>query len=139
MGTVQYHRIPAIRAHQQPGIFVLLIEVIAATFVLPYSLDDVPDFSGHQCGVGILEDQALLPGMLNPPLILVRFCTVPHVDGVAQICLVFQDCPDRISTPMVRLIQIQAGMSDVKAMDYGRMNGAAVLAYAEELIANFKK
>ena len=33
----------------------------------------------------------------------------------------------------------QVPVSTIKPIDYGRMNGAAVLAYAEELIANFGK
>ena len=112
MRAMQYHRISAVCTHQQPRIFVLLIKIIAAAFILPHPLDDIPNFSAHQCRVGILKDQALLSGMLDSPLILVGFCAVSHVDSVAQIHLIFQDYPDRVSAPMVRLIQIQPGMGD---------------------------
>ena len=83
MRPMQHHGGPAVGAHHQPGVFVLLIHLGGASFVLPYSLNDVPNLLRDQGRVGSLKHQAFLFWMLYMPLVLVGFCAVFHVDGIA--------------------------------------------------------
>lgn len=60
--------------------------------------------------MGIFKHQAFLSGMLHPPFIFVGLRAELHVDGVAQIKLVFQHIGYRIPRPAIRALGIQSHM-----------------------------
>ena len=114
MGTVEYHGTPAVGAHHQPGVLVLLVHLGRSPFVLAYPLDDIPDLTAHQGGVGIFQHHALFSGMFNFPLVLVGTGAVPEVNGVAQVNLILQHVGNRTVGPPIGIIQIQTAMGNAK-------------------------
>ena len=114
MRSMQHHGGPTVRAHHQPGVFVLLLHLGGAALVLAHPLDDVPDLPRHQRRVSPLKNQAFLPRMGNPALVLIGFGAVPHVDGVAQIDLILKHGGDSAFRPVAGGLQIHGGMGDPK-------------------------
>ena len=78
--------------------------------VLPLSLYHVPELRRNEGGMGILKDHAFLSWMLDPPFVLVVLRTVNHVDGVAQINIVFQQVGNGAVRPVIRVCGVQASM-----------------------------
>ena len=61
--------------------------------------------------MGVLKDQAFLSWMFDPSLVLVGSAAVLHVDGIAQIDLVFQHIRYCIPRPVIWALGIQSRMS----------------------------
>ena len=112
MGAVEHHGTPAVGAHHQPGILVLLVHLGRPPFVLAYLLDDIPDFPAHQGGVGVFQHHALFSGMFNFPLVLVGTGAVPEVDGVAQVNLILQHVGHGAAGPVIGVFCVQTGVRD---------------------------
>ena len=56
--------------------------------------------------LGPLKHQALLPGMLHIPLVLIGFCGELHVDRVPEVGFILQDVGDGAVGPVIGLGQI---------------------------------
>ena len=113
---VQHHRGSAVRAHHQPGVLVLLVHLGGAAPVLPHPLDNIPDLLGHKRGMRPLKYQTFLSGVFHLPLVLVGLAAESHVDGIAQIQLVFQHIRNRAVCPMTGLFQVQRHVTDPKLL-----------------------
>ena len=114
MGAVEHHSTPAVGAHHQPGVLVLLVHLGRSPFVLAYPLDDIPDLMAHQGGVGIFQHHAFLPGMFHFPLVLVGTGAVPEIDGVAKVDLILQHVGNGTVRPSIGIIQIKTAMGNAK-------------------------
>ena len=78
--------------------------------VLPHPLYDVPDLLGNESGMGVLKHQTFFSGMFHPSLILIGLGAVFHVDGIAQINLVFQKISNGTVRPVIWMCGVQTGM-----------------------------
>ena len=111
MCPVQHHVGAAVGAEHKAGILVLFFHLGQTALVLPDSLYDIPDLPRNEGGMGVLKDHAFLSWMFDPPLVLVGSAAVLHVDGIAQIDLVFQHIRYCIPRPVIWALGIQSRMS----------------------------
>ena len=112
MCPVQHHVGAAVGTEHKAGVLVLLIHIGSSALVLPHPLYHVPDLPRNEGGMGVLKDQALLSWMFDPSLVLVGSAAVLHVDGIAQIDLVFQHIRHGIPRPVIRSLCIQPHVRD---------------------------
>ena len=107
---VQHHIGAAVGAEHKTGILILFFHLRRAASVLPHPLHDVPDLLGNESGMGVLKHQTFFSGMFHPSLILIGLGAVFHVDGIAQINLVFQKISNGTVRPVIWMCGVQTGM-----------------------------
>ena len=103
---MQDHCGTAVGTDDEAGILVEFLQLCGAFPVLPDPLDDIPNLPRERRRMGPRKHQALLPGMLHIPLVLIGFCGELHVYRVPEVGFILQDVGDGAVGPVLLFLSV---------------------------------